>query len=154
ERVPGFVTEIHHDLARVLEIVHRALEPGELRIGEIERNADHRLAVGTAPLVGEIAQRTKALESLALELAVELKHVALDRRAFELEPKLADALAEKIPDVRGSAFEPNHAPMLRSGPRGDKGAGPVAAPRGRRRSWRVARASVVRPVKNWQRLTD
>jgi hypothetical protein len=78
DRVTGFVTHVHHDRAVALEIVDRLLELRETRIGEIERDADHRLAVGTAPLVGEVADGMELPEPLALELAVELLDEPLD----------------------------------------------------------------------------
>ena len=55
EGVSGFVAQVHHDLARVLEVVHLALEPLQFRVGEVEGNADHRLARRASPLVGEVA---------------------------------------------------------------------------------------------------
>ena len=35
ERVPGFVSQVHHDLALVLEIVHLFFKGGELRIRKV-----------------------------------------------------------------------------------------------------------------------
>jgi hypothetical protein len=39
---------------------------------------------------------------------VEPLNVALDRRALELEPELADALAEELADVGRGLFELGH----------------------------------------------
>src|SRR5436190_2683419 len=103
ERVTRLVAHVHHDLALVLEIVHRALELGELRIGQIEGDADHRLPVGTPPFVGQVADGLELLETLALQLAMELVYEALDRRAFELEPELVDLLLKQLDFGRGLA---------------------------------------------------
>ena len=108
ERVPGLVPQVHHDLARVLEIVHLAFEAGELGIREVERDPDHGLAVGAAPLVGEIAHRMKRPESLAVELAVELLDEALDRRALDSQAELADPPAEQVADLGRGLLERAH----------------------------------------------
>jgi hypothetical protein len=108
ERMTGLVTQVHHDLALVFEIVHLALEPRQVRIGEVERNADHRLPIGAAPPVGEVTHRTRALESLAVQLAMELMDEALDRGTFEPQSQLADALAEEGFDFRRGLLEIGH----------------------------------------------
>src|SRR5262245_56351681 len=77
ERVAGLVAQVHHDLALVLEVVQDALELRELGIGEIEGDADHRLSTRASPFVGEVAHRAEALETLAIELTVELLDAAL-----------------------------------------------------------------------------
>ena len=102
------VAHVAHDLAAVFEVVDRALELAEIRIGEIERNAEHRLHVGTAPLVGEIADRTELVEPAPLELLVELPHVWLDRRSLEPQPQLADPLAEHAAQLRVERFKCRH----------------------------------------------
>jgi hypothetical protein len=106
--VSGFVPQVHHDLAFVLEVVHLALQAGESRVSEIEGDADHGLPVGTAPFVGEVADRAEVLETLALELAVELVHKALDRRAFEAQAELADALAKQLAELGRSLLKFGH----------------------------------------------
>src|SRR5262249_31584116 len=84
ERVPGLVARVHQDLALVFEIVHLFFQPRELWVGEVERNPDDRLSRRASPFVGQVAERTKESEPLALELAVYLLNEPLDRRAFEL----------------------------------------------------------------------
>ena len=72
ECVPGLVAHVHHDFARVFQVVHLALKPGQVRVGEIERNADDGLARGTSPFIGEIAQRAELVEALGFEFAIKL----------------------------------------------------------------------------------
>src|SRR5438105_8098148 len=103
--MPRLVAQVHHDRALVLEIVHLALEPRELGIGQVERDADHRMTIGSSPLVGEVAHRAEFLQALALALAMELLHEPFDRRAFEPEPELADALAEDLAHFGRRALE-------------------------------------------------
>ena len=47
--------------ALVFEVVHLLLEARELRVGEIERDSDDRLAGRAAPLVGQVAERAELL---------------------------------------------------------------------------------------------
>lgn len=79
EGVPCFVPQVHEDLALVLDVVDFLLELGQLRIRQVEGNADDGLAVRAAPLVGEIARRSEMPETLAGQLAVQDVHVPLDR---------------------------------------------------------------------------
>ena len=72
------VPQVHHDLAIVLEVVQRALDRLEIRIGQVKGNSDDRFPIGTSPLVGEVAGGVEVLESLCLQLAIELVHVLLD----------------------------------------------------------------------------
>ncbi len=108
EDVARLVPHVAHDLAAVFEVVDRALEPAEVRIGEIERDAEHRLHVRTAPLVGEVADGPELVEAAALELLVELAYVGLDGRPLEPQPQLADALAKYAAKLRIERFECRH----------------------------------------------
>ena len=99
---------VAHDLARVLEIVDGALQPAEVRIGQVERNAEHGLHVGAAPFVGEIADRPELVEPAPLELVVELPHVRLDGRSLEPQAELADPLAEHAAQFGIEGFEGRH----------------------------------------------
>jgi hypothetical protein len=108
EDMPRLVAHVAHDLAAVFEIVDRTLELAEVRIGQIERNAEHRLHVWAAPLVGEVADRAEFVEPAPLELFVQLTDVRLDRRPLELESQLADALAEDAAQFRVERFECRH----------------------------------------------
>ena len=91
-----------------------ALEARELGIGEVERDADHRLAVGTAPLVGQVAGRAELVEALLLELAVELLDEALDRRALESQSELAGCACRAARGHRGRLLELGHVAADRS----------------------------------------
>jgi hypothetical protein len=51
----------------------------QLRIGEIERDAEYRLLVRTPPFVREVAHGTELLQTAPGKLVVELAHVPLDR---------------------------------------------------------------------------
>jgi len=84
EGVAGLMAQVHHDLARVLEVVHGFFQMGKPAVGQIERNANDRLAGRTSPLIGEIAPRRKPLEALAVQFPLELLHEALQRRSLQL----------------------------------------------------------------------
>jgi hypothetical protein len=73
EGVARFVTQVHADLANVLEIVELLLETRQIGVGQIERDPDDRLLGRAPPLVGEIRGRAEALESLGLEIPVEAR---------------------------------------------------------------------------------
>jgi len=103
-RLRGFVATTGLNVVDVRDVARGhalALEHGELGIGQVEGNADHWLAVRTAPLVGEIAHRLEALEALALQLPVELLDEAFDGRALQPQTELADSLAEQLLDLVG-----------------------------------------------------
>jgi hypothetical protein len=78
EDVPGLVPEIPHDLARILQVVGRALDLPKLRIGKIEGNAQHRLLIRATPLIGQIAAGTEFLETPSVEFTVQLPDKRLD----------------------------------------------------------------------------
>ena len=79
EDMAGLMAHVHHDLALVLERIDRLFELSQLWIGEVERNAEHRLLVRASPFVGQVADRTEFLEPAAVELLVQLPDVAFDR---------------------------------------------------------------------------
>jgi hypothetical protein len=112
EGVSGLVAQEHHDLARLFEVVHGLLERGQLRIGEIERDADHRLTRGASPLVGEVAERAKLLQPLLLDLAIKLLDELLQRRTFDLEVQLTDWLAEDGFELGAGLVEARQVPSL------------------------------------------
>jgi hypothetical protein len=99
------VTEVHHDLPLVFEVVHLLLEPRELGVGEVEGDADDRLPGWAAPLVGEIAEGAELPESLPFELPVEPLDRAFERGPLEREAQLLDRLREDFLDVRRRFFE-------------------------------------------------
>jgi hypothetical protein len=105
EGVSRLVAQVEHDFARVLEVVHFLLEPGELGVGEVERDADDGLSRRASPFVRQVAERPELLEPLALELPVELLDKPFERRALQLQAELLDGLGEDFLDVRGSFFE-------------------------------------------------
>jgi hypothetical protein len=108
ERVPRFVAEVRQDLALVLEIVQGALERLQLGIGEIERDADDRLAVRAGPLVAQVAGGAEGLQALGRQLAVELLDVLLHHRALELEPELPDGAGEQLARFGRRMLERRH----------------------------------------------
>ena len=102
------MTQVHHDLASIFKVVHLALKLCQLRVGEIERNADDGLAGGTAPFIGEIAKRAELVDALGFQLAIELLNEAFERRAFELEAELANGPGEYLLEVRSGFLEIAH----------------------------------------------
>src|SRR5215472_13005686 len=90
DSVSSFVAQVHHDLARVFQIIDLLFQPRQSRIGKVKGNAYHRLARRTSPLVSEVANRTKLLESFAVELAIEPLYQWLQRRSFQFESEFAD----------------------------------------------------------------
>src|SRR3954467_9224739 len=99
------MAQVHHDLARVLEIVHLFFQPLQFWIGQIERNADHRLFRRASPFVAQVARRAELADAFGLELPVELLHKTLERGALKLQPKLADGLGEDLLHFGRSFFE-------------------------------------------------
>src|SRR5438477_136158 len=77
EGMTCFMTQVHHDLALVLEIVHLLLQRGQVGIRKIKRNSDHGFARRTSPFVCEIAGGTKLFQTLAMQLCVELVYEAV-----------------------------------------------------------------------------
>jgi hypothetical protein len=112
EGVARFVAQVPADLADVFEIVELLLETRQLGVGQVERDSDDRLLGRAPPLVREIRGRVEALESLGLEVPVEVGDVSLHGRALELEPEPADALAKQGFQVGSSRFERGHAVPL------------------------------------------
>ena len=92
DSVSGLVAQIHHDLPRVLQIVHLFFETGQLGIGEVKRYANNRFPRWTSPFVSEIAQGSELLQPFGLQLTIELIDESLQRRSFQLEPKFTDGL--------------------------------------------------------------
>src|SRR5579859_2988034 len=113
----GLVTHVHHDLASVFQVVHLVLKLCQVRIRQVERNADERLAGGTSPLIGEIARRTELVDALGLQFAIELLNESLDRRSLELEPKFANGLGKNLLEFLSGLFEIAHGAIQCSTPR-------------------------------------
>src|SRR5438045_4839353 len=122
------MTEVHHDLALVLDVVDRLLQRRELGVGEIEGDADDRLPVGAGPFVAEVAGRVEAAEPLRRQLAVELGDVLLEHRPLELQAEVLDLhleeatrlrrrLLERMHGAHGTGFEHLVAPRVWSGSR-------------------------------------
>ena len=70
------------------------LDLRELRIGEIERHADHRHALRATPFVAEINRRLE-LQPARVELRVQLRDLRLERAAFDAQTELADARVQQ-----------------------------------------------------------
>jgi hypothetical protein len=99
ECVPRLVTQVHHHLARALELVPLPLDSRESLVGEIERNADDRMARRTSPLVREVVPGMPPADSLRLELAREPMQERFDRRALDREPQRRERLIDELGDV-------------------------------------------------------
>src|ERR1700722_4758046 len=97
------MTQVHHDLASVFQVVHVALKLCQVRVGEIKRNADDRLARRTSPFIGEITQRTELVDALGFQFAIELLNESFERGTLEFEPELTDGLGENLLEF-GSGF--------------------------------------------------
>ena len=79
--MPALVAQVAHRLAVVLDAGrHLRLDALEPLVDEVERNADERRPVGTAPLIAEIHRRPKR-DALCVELGVQLLDEAFDARA-------------------------------------------------------------------------
>ena len=73
------MAQVHPNFAGVLDVVQLFFETRQLGVGQIERDPDDRLLVRAPPLVGQICRRPKPLESLGLQLAIQVGDVSLDR---------------------------------------------------------------------------
>ena len=121
EGVSSLVAHVHHDLARVFNVVHRGLEALQFWVGEVERDSDDRLHVGAAPLVGEVALGPESLETLRFQLLVELLDEAFERGAFQLQAELLDGLGEDLLYLYRRFFEIGHRWSKRSTGRAGSG---------------------------------
>ena len=88
----GLVTQVHHDLPRIFNVVHLRFEALQFGIGQVERDSDDGLHVRAAPLIGEIALGMEAMQPLGVQLLVELLDKALEGRAFHLQAELPNRL--------------------------------------------------------------
>src|SRR3954451_7001898 len=104
----GLVTHVHHDLASVFEVIHIALKLRQVRIGQIERNADDGFAGRTSPFIGEITRRTELADALRFQFAIQLLHESLERRTLKLQPQLANGLGKYLLEFRSGFFEMKH----------------------------------------------
>src|ERR1700685_1694439 len=100
ECVSGLMTHIHHDPASVFKVVHIALKLCQVRVGQIERNADDGLARGTSPFIGEITKRTELVDALGFQFAIKLLNESFRRRTLEFEPEIANGLGEYLLEFR------------------------------------------------------
>src|ERR1700678_1071062 len=92
----GFMAHVHHDLASVFQVVQLALKLCQVRVGQIERNADDRLARGTPPFIGEITKRTELVDTLGFQFTVKLLNESFERRTLEFEPEFPNGLGEYL----------------------------------------------------------
>src|ERR1700677_821194 len=102
------MTHVHHDLVSVFEVVHIALQLCQVRVGEIERNADNRLAGGTSPFIGEITRRTELVDALGFQFVIKLLHESFERRTLEFEPEVPNGLGEYFLEFRSGLLEIAH----------------------------------------------
>src|ERR1700678_1758767 len=110
------MTHVHHDLASVFEVVHIALKLCQVRVGQIERNADDGLARGTSPFIGEITKRTELVNALGFQFAIELLNESFQRRTLEFKPEFANGLGEYLLEFRSGFLEIAHGPIQSSIP--------------------------------------
>ena len=102
------MTEVHHDLALILDVVDSLLKRRQLGVGEVEGDADDRLPVGAGPFVAEVAGRVEAAEPLRRQLAVELGDVLLEHRPLELQAEVLDLHLEEASRLRRRLLERVH----------------------------------------------
>src|ERR1700751_325297 len=108
ERVSGLMAHVHHDLPGVFQVVHIALKLSQIRVGQIKRNADDRLARRTSPLIGEIALRTEFVDAFGFQFSIKLLNESFQRRTLELQPQFANGLGEYLLEFRSGFFEIAH----------------------------------------------
>jgi hypothetical protein len=102
------MTHVHHDLASVFQVVHIALQLCQVRVGQIERNADDGLARGTSPFIGKVTKRAELVDALGFQFAIKLLNESFDRRTLELEPEFANGLGEYLLEFRSGFLEIGH----------------------------------------------
>ena len=102
------MTHVHHDLACVFQVVHIALQLCQVRVDQIERNADDGLAGGTSPFIGEITRWTELVDALGFQFAIKLLHESFQRRTLELEPEFTNGLGEDLLEFRSGFLEIAH----------------------------------------------
>src|ERR1700691_2817489 len=112
----GFMAHVHHDLASVFQVVQLALELCQVRVGQIERNADDGLARGTSPFIGEITKRTEFVDALGFQFAIKLLNKSFQRRTLEFEPEFANGLGEYLLEFRSGFLEIVHGAIQSSIP--------------------------------------
>src|SRR5450631_1986797 len=111
------MTHIHHDLASVFQVVHFALQLCQVRVGQIEWNADDGLARGASPFIGEIAKRTELVDALGFQFAIKLPNELFGRRTLEFEPEFSNGLGEYLLEFRSGFLEIAHWAIQSSTPR-------------------------------------
>src|SRR5580704_13496476 len=111
------MTHVHHDLASVFQVVHIALQLCQVRVGQIEWNADEGLARGTSPFIGEITNRTELVDALGFQFAIQLLNESFERRTLEFETEFANGLGEDLLEFRSGFLEVMHWAIQSSTPR-------------------------------------
>ena len=117
ERVPGLMTQVHHDLARVFEVIHIALQLGQVGVGQVEGNADDGLAGGASPFIGEIAMRTEFVDAFGFQFPIELLDESFEGRTLEFEPEFANGPGEYLLEFGLGFLESAHWAIQSSIPR-------------------------------------
>src|SRR5262249_44742120 len=96
DRMPGLMTQKHHGHGAILDLSGLFFfDQREALVSEVKRNADDRHLVWTSPTIRQIELRPKA-DSLGFQLAIEPLSMCLQRRAVDLEMKVADARVEEF----------------------------------------------------------
>src|SRR5262249_4273767 len=78
------------------------------RIGEVERNPDHRLLGRAAPFVRQVARRVEVMQPLLLQLTIELLDLRGEVRPFQLQSQLPDGNGEAVHRLARRLFERAH----------------------------------------------
>jgi len=84
------------DLASVFQVVHIALKLCQVRVCQIEGNAESGARRRDIPFIGEITRWTELVQALGFQFAIELLNESFDRRALEFEPEFANRLGEDL----------------------------------------------------------
>jgi hypothetical protein len=115
--VSGLMTHVHHDLVSVFQVVHIALQLCQVRVGQVERNADDGLPRGASPFIGEITTGAELVDAFGFQFAIELLNESFDGRTLELEPQFANGLGEYLLEFRSGFLEIAHWAIQSSIPR-------------------------------------
>ena len=82
--MPRLVAQIHHDFAGIFEIVVLFFDLREIGPRQIKGNPNHRFSRWTSPFIRQVASRTEFRDLFLFQLAIELLHKLLCRRALQL----------------------------------------------------------------------
>ena len=97
DRMARLVTHQHHRHLVVFDLAGLLLfDPRQSLVGQIERDADDRHAVGATPGVGQIERRAERPAPSRRTREYSRSVNGSKRRAFDLQPKIADPRVEQF----------------------------------------------------------